>query len=374
MSNPIADRPGAVLVGVQLPEVSDVEHATHLAELRRLVHTLGYETVATLSQRRAGSGSGTVLGTGKLKELANLTGGPGVIASGAADRTSKAKERWEAEAADDEDAADEEAAGRRAAGRGRGEAHGGGGRPRALAEPAAQPRERDRRGGARPHRRDRRDLPPPRAAAARRACRSRSRGSTTSRRGCARPAGRARARGTGAGARASPRSSSIAARSATASPSCATELAAIQRRVEDRGATPQGSAAGRARRLHQRRQVVADARAHRQRGASRRQAVRDARHHRARAAARDPAAHPRLRHGRLHQEAAARSRRLASARRSTRRSRPRCCCTSSTPPTRPARPSSRSRATCCARSARPTVPSLLLLNKIDRSTRPRGAP
>ena len=106
MSNPTADRPGAVLVGVQLPDVSDLEHATHLAELRRLVRTLGYEPVATVTQRRAGAGAGTVLGTGKLKELANLTGGPGVIASGAADRTSKAKERWEAEAAQDEDAED----------------------------------------------------------------------------------------------------------------------------------------------------------------------------------------------------------------------------------------------------------------------------
>ena len=111
MSNHLADRPRAVLVGVQLPEASDLEHATHLAELRRLVHTLGYETVATLSQRRARTGAGTVLGTGKLKELANLTGGPGVIASGAAARTSKAKERWEAEAAEDDDSPDEEAAG-----------------------------------------------------------------------------------------------------------------------------------------------------------------------------------------------------------------------------------------------------------------------
>jgi GTP-binding protein HflX len=100
MSPPPADRPRAVLVGVQLPNASDREHATHLAELRRLVKTLGYEPVATLSQRRATTGAGTVLGTGKLKELASLTGGPGVIASGAADRTSKARERWEAEAAE----------------------------------------------------------------------------------------------------------------------------------------------------------------------------------------------------------------------------------------------------------------------------------
>lgn len=114
MSNPLAERPRAVLVGVQLPEASDLEHATHLAELRRLVDTLGYQTVGTVSQRRPGTGSGTVLGSGKLKELAAWTGGPGVVASGAADRTSKAKARWEAEAAGEapagEEAATEEAA------------------------------------------------------------------------------------------------------------------------------------------------------------------------------------------------------------------------------------------------------------------------
>jgi GTPase len=110
MSNHLPERPRAVLVGVQLPEASDLEHATHLAELRRLVHTLGYETVATVSQRRASTGAGTVLGTGKLKELADLTGGPGVVASGAADRTSKAKERWQAEAAGVDESPDEEAA------------------------------------------------------------------------------------------------------------------------------------------------------------------------------------------------------------------------------------------------------------------------
>jgi GTP-binding protein HflX len=112
MSTPLSDRPRAVLVGVQLPEASDLDHAAHLAELRRLVRTLGYETVATISQRRAGTGAGTVLGKGKLKELADLTGGPGVVASGAATRTSKARERWEAESVDEDedDAPDEEAA------------------------------------------------------------------------------------------------------------------------------------------------------------------------------------------------------------------------------------------------------------------------
>jgi GTPase len=102
MSTSPPGRPRAVLVGVQLPDATDLEHATHLAELGRLVHTLGYETVATLSQRQPRTGAGTVLGAGKLMELARLTGGPGVVASGAADRTSKARERWEAEAAEAE--------------------------------------------------------------------------------------------------------------------------------------------------------------------------------------------------------------------------------------------------------------------------------
>jgi GTP-binding protein HflX len=103
-------RPRAVLVGVQLPGVSDTEHAADLAELARLVKTLGYDAVATVSQRRDGLASGTVLGTGKLKELAQLTGGSGVIASGAQDRTSKARERWEATDASLEEPEAEEAA------------------------------------------------------------------------------------------------------------------------------------------------------------------------------------------------------------------------------------------------------------------------
>jgi GTP-binding protein HflX len=93
--------PTAVLVGVQLPGVSDGEHAADLAELSRLVKTLGYTSVATVTQRREGLASGTVLGTGKLKELAALTGGTGIIPTGAADRTSKARERWEEEEEDE---------------------------------------------------------------------------------------------------------------------------------------------------------------------------------------------------------------------------------------------------------------------------------
>ncbi|MFP2908302.1 GTPase HflX [Pyxidicoccus sp. 3LFB2] len=105
---PVPIRPRAVLVGVQFPSVSDTEHAADLAELKRLVHTLGYDTVATVSQRRSSLASGTVLGTGKLKELAALTGGPGVITSGARDRTTKARARWEAEAEAEAEAGSEQ--------------------------------------------------------------------------------------------------------------------------------------------------------------------------------------------------------------------------------------------------------------------------
>jgi len=71
------DRPAAVLVSVQLPHVSDEEHEGDLAELERLVTTLGLEVVGEVSQRRHNLHAGTVLGEGKLKELADITGGSG---------------------------------------------------------------------------------------------------------------------------------------------------------------------------------------------------------------------------------------------------------------------------------------------------------
>ncbi|NPC75184.1 GTPase HflX [Corallococcus exiguus] len=98
MAKTLPERPRAVLVGVQLPGVTDEAHAADLAELKRLVHTLGFDAVATVSQRRQRLATGTVLGSGKLKELSELTGGTGVIPSGAQGKTSKAREKWEAEA------------------------------------------------------------------------------------------------------------------------------------------------------------------------------------------------------------------------------------------------------------------------------------
>jgi len=87
--------PRAILVGVQLPGVDDVMHAASLGELGRLVKTLGYEVVGTVSQKRDEISGGTVLGKGRLEELAAMTGGTGVVESMAPARKSKARERFD---------------------------------------------------------------------------------------------------------------------------------------------------------------------------------------------------------------------------------------------------------------------------------------
>src|ERR1700720_3561702 len=87
--------PRAILVGVQTPGVDDVAHAASIEELGRLVMTLGYEVVGTLSQKRDEIDGGTVLGKGRLEELAAITGGTGVVGSMAIPRKSKARERFE---------------------------------------------------------------------------------------------------------------------------------------------------------------------------------------------------------------------------------------------------------------------------------------
>jgi len=92
-TNPPAPR--AILVGIQLPSVDDVAHAASIEELGRLVKTLGYEVVGTMSQKRDEIAGGTVLGKGRLEELAAITGGTGVVGSMAIPQKSKARERFE---------------------------------------------------------------------------------------------------------------------------------------------------------------------------------------------------------------------------------------------------------------------------------------
>jgi GTP-binding protein HflX len=87
--------PRAILVAIQMPGVDDVAHTASLEELGRLVKTLGYDVIGSLSQKRDEIDGATVLGKGRLEELAAITGGTGVIGSMAPTRKSKARERFE---------------------------------------------------------------------------------------------------------------------------------------------------------------------------------------------------------------------------------------------------------------------------------------
>jgi GTP-binding protein HflX len=86
--------PLAVLVGIQTPDVDDAAHEASLEELGRLVKTLGFEVVGRISQKREGTGAASLLGSGKLEELAALTGGTGVVGSMAPAVKSKARQRF----------------------------------------------------------------------------------------------------------------------------------------------------------------------------------------------------------------------------------------------------------------------------------------
>lgn len=85
----------AVLVGIQTPGISPSDLQSSLDELGRLVTTLGYKVVGRLSQKRKSDRGFTVLGNGKLQELARWTGGTGVIASGVIKKKHKAALKFE---------------------------------------------------------------------------------------------------------------------------------------------------------------------------------------------------------------------------------------------------------------------------------------
>lgn len=78
-SNDSKGKKTAVLFSVQTHGVSDEENDSSLIELRRLVKTLGLDVVGKLTQRRPKPDKGTLLGAGKLKELAGYTGGTGIV-------------------------------------------------------------------------------------------------------------------------------------------------------------------------------------------------------------------------------------------------------------------------------------------------------
>jgi GTP-binding protein HflX len=79
--DPAAPRTQAVIVGVQLPEVSDEAFESSLKELARLAETLGYVASARITQKRPQLATSAVVGGGKLKQLAALTGGTGIVPS-----------------------------------------------------------------------------------------------------------------------------------------------------------------------------------------------------------------------------------------------------------------------------------------------------
>src|SRR5690349_144899 len=64
--------PRAIVAAVQLSSVSDPEFEASLSELRQLAKTLGFEVVATFTQKRAGFDRAAYFGTGKREELALL--------------------------------------------------------------------------------------------------------------------------------------------------------------------------------------------------------------------------------------------------------------------------------------------------------------
>lgn len=95
----MSDRPQnltpVVLVSLQLPKQTDEEIHDSLRELEQLASTLGYRNVGTIIQARQSDKTLSVLGEGKLVELAQLTGGTGQIAATFQRKKSKAAEKFQ---------------------------------------------------------------------------------------------------------------------------------------------------------------------------------------------------------------------------------------------------------------------------------------
>src|SRR5688500_10919007 len=101
------ERPTAVVVAVQLPGVTDGELASSMEELERLATTLGLEPITRITQRGGRLAPGSVVGDGKLKEVAEWTGGTGEVPTSERPGTKK-KEFPGAEDGDDEDEDEDE--------------------------------------------------------------------------------------------------------------------------------------------------------------------------------------------------------------------------------------------------------------------------
>jgi len=69
----------ALLISICTPQFKGDEAAESLAELGRLVTTLGFKVVGTQSQMQSSGQKQNVLGSGKLAEIAHLTGNKGLF-------------------------------------------------------------------------------------------------------------------------------------------------------------------------------------------------------------------------------------------------------------------------------------------------------
>lgn len=69
----------ALLISIQTPQFKGDEAKASLAELARLVTTLGFKVVGTQSQKLSSNQRMNVLGSGKMAEIAHLTGNQGVV-------------------------------------------------------------------------------------------------------------------------------------------------------------------------------------------------------------------------------------------------------------------------------------------------------
>lgn len=74
-----ASRTNALLISICTPDFKGDEATESLAELARLVTTLGFKVVGTQSQKQSSTNKVNVLGLGKLAEIAHLTGNKGEI-------------------------------------------------------------------------------------------------------------------------------------------------------------------------------------------------------------------------------------------------------------------------------------------------------
>ncbi len=73
--------PQALVIAIQRPGQTDDDILSSCKEMERLAATLGISVVATEIQKRSSPSSSTFVGSGKLKELALLTGGPGEVST-----------------------------------------------------------------------------------------------------------------------------------------------------------------------------------------------------------------------------------------------------------------------------------------------------